>query len=223
MLTAITCIRCSFHNTKERYYSHNYYYNDFQLIHFIQFSGAQEAYISTSIAKAIDYLHKHDPVIIHHDIKPNNVLVSMKSPIQYDLHCECMQVSNDLKQVVLCDLGIANIKKAAESTLTCTGVGSGTIPYMAPEMFIKSRRRVSVDVYSMGCLLVELFTRRRVWHDFDQAQIMLKVCGSYHTAPSGPDLSDLSGKKHEICKKCLQLEPTARPTIGQVLENLRDL
>ena len=42
-----------------------------------QFGVGEERYIATKIAHAVQYMHHHDPVVIHQDIKPQNVLVSL--------------------------------------------------------------------------------------------------------------------------------------------------
>ena len=120
-------------------------------------------------------------------------------------------------------MGVTRLKQVAEVTMTSTAKGPGTIPYMAPEMFHKSRRGVAVDIYSLGCLYLELFTKRRVWPGLDQAEIMVKVLGAYNTPPCTPDLGDLSDMKLEICNSCLQLDPTRRATIDNILALLNKL
>ena len=57
---------------------------------------------------------------------------------------------------------------------------------MAPEMLKTSKRGPAVDVYSLGCLFIELFDRRRVWPGLVGPDIMMKVLGSYDTPPEGP-------------------------------------
>ena len=71
-------------------------------------------------------------------------------------------------------MGVTRLKKAGEATNTSTSKGPGTIPYMAPEMFRKARRGPPVDVYSLGCLYIELFGRRRVWPELDDTEIISK-------------------------------------------------
>ena len=81
-----------------------------------------------------------------------------------------IQISVDLRKVLLCDLEIAKLMEA-------------------PEIFVKKRSVVSVDIYSLGCLLVKLFGRRRVWPNHDQAQITMKLLGSYNSPPVSSDIS----------------------------------
>ena len=107
--------------------------------------------------------------------------------------------------------------------MTSTAKGPGTHPYMAPEMFKKARRGVAVDIFSLGCLYLELFCRRRVWPGLNSTEIMMKVCGSYDTPPRMTDLGDLAVEYREICGSCLQLEQLHRPTINEVVDMLRKL
>ena len=67
----------------------------------------------------------------------------------------------------VCDMGIAKVKQVAEATATSINKGPGAYPYMAPETFRKSKRGPAVDIYSLGCLFIELFGRQHVWPDLD--------------------------------------------------------
>lgn len=104
-----------------------------------------------------------------------------------------------MKRICVCDMGIARVKQVAEKTMTLVHKGPGTYPYMAPEMFKKSHRGPAVDIYSLGCLFVELFGGRRVWLDLDGPDIMMQVLGSFETPPKSPDMSHLRAPYDNIC------------------------
>ena len=114
-------------------------------------------------------------------------------------------------------MGVTRLKKAGEATITSTSKGPGTYPYMAPEMFKRARRGPPVDIYSLGCLYLELFGRRRVWPGLDGTEIMMKVCGSYDTPPCMPDLKHLDEMYFRICSSCCQLDPANRPNIDEIV------
>ncbi|KAK3116122.1 hypothetical protein LTR53_003858 [Teratosphaeriaceae sp. CCFEE 6253] len=91
------------------------------------------------LARATAYLHAHR--IRHNDIKPGNILVS-----------------NDDK-VMICDFGSAKDwgvrgGKTSEGPIH-TGV---THRYLAPEANAKSQRNESCDVWSLGCVFLEILT-----------------------------------------------------------------
>ena len=106
-------------------------------------------------------------------------------------------------------MGVTELKQAPQVTMTSSSKGPGTYPYMAPEMFKKGKRGRAVDIYSLGCLYLEVFSRCRVWPGLDSTEIMMKVCGSYDSPPCMPDLSDLNGVHLEICGSCLKLDQTS--------------
>lgn len=120
-------------------------------------------------------------------------------------------------------MGIAKVKQVAEATVTSVSKGPGTYPYMVPEMFKKSHRGTPVDIFSLGCLFIELFARRRVWPNLDATDIMMRIISSYETPPQMPDTSGITQPFNEICNKLCQLEAAKRPTSGDVLVMLRSV
>ena len=52
----------------------------------------------------------------------------------------------------------------------------GTVGFQAPELFkVLPKVDVKVDVYSVGCVLIELFSGRAVWEGLLPMQILYKV------------------------------------------------
>jgi eukaryotic-like serine/threonine-protein kinase len=80
--------------------------------------------------------------IIHRDISPHNVFVTYEGVVK------------------LVDFGIA--KAALSSTQTEVGVLKGKVAYMSPEQAMGSAIDRRADVFSMGIVLWELLTRKRL-------------------------------------------------------------
>ena len=120
----------------------------------------------------------------------------------------------------MCDMGIARVKQLTEVTVTCQNKGPGTYPYMAPEMFTKSHRGPAIDIYSLGCLYIELFGKRRVWPSLDGPDIMLKVLGAYNIPPQAPDTSHLEGFYADICSKMCKLDASLRLNSSEVFQHV---
>lgn len=100
--------------------------------------------ICIDIANGMNYLHSNN--IIHRDLKSLNVLLSS--------HMEAK----------ICDFGLADIKQ--ESSLTCTSTHQavGTIPWMAPELFIKNPKfSLKSDIFSLAMIFWEIATRKIPW------------------------------------------------------------
>lgn len=132
-------------------------------------------------------------------------------------------MTEDLQNVYICDMGIAKLRYSAHDPTTSTHV-VGTYPYMAPEMFEGSKSGAAVDLYSFGCVLIELFGERRVWPGLHtSAEIMRKVCGSFNSPPTMPETNDLPLLYATICRGCCQLKPQDRITIDTVVQKLDDI
>ena len=87
--------------------------------------------ITTEVADALDYAHRHD--VIHRDIKPENILLHDGRPM-------------------VADFGIAlAVSAAAGGRMTETGLSLGTPHYMSPEQVTAAKDLTSrSDIYSLG-------------------------------------------------------------------------
>jgi len=115
-------------------------------------------------------------------------------------------------------MGISKLREASQATITTVSNNPVvTYPYMAPELFSQRNRGTAVDIYSLGCLYIELFGQVRVWPGLAGMQIMQKVCGSFSSPPIMPNTSHLETKYRKICMACCQLNASQRPKISAVL------
>lgn len=96
--------------------------------------------IAFGLVEAVHFLHVHmKPALIHGDITPSNVM---------------LQYAQERCIAKLCDFGLASV---ASSAVEFSGASSqhGTITYQAPEYH--ATKTPSVDVYSVGIVLFQLF------------------------------------------------------------------
>ena len=128
------------------------------------------------------------------------------------------QMTFNLEGIFICDLGLAKFRDAAQGTMT-TITGHMIGNYMAPEMFSVSHQSAAVDIYSLGCLYIELFGKKRVWPaGMSSAQIMQKDCGSYRSPPVAPSTCHLTPSQQTLCIGCCQLDYKKRLNIHQVID-----
>lgn len=103
------------------------------------------AEIGYDMAEALHYIHAHG--VVHRDIKPSNILL-----VDYGN-------DSDRARARLTDFGIA--LAAGVERLTADGVTTGTAAYLSPEQARGGEVGPASDVYSLGLVLLQCFTRRR--------------------------------------------------------------
>jgi serine/threonine-protein kinase len=111
--------------------------------------------------------HAHHRMIVHRDVKPDNILV-------------------DGEGAVLVDFGIARaIELAGTDRLTKSGMAVGTSRYMSPEQIAGSELvDPRSDLYSLACVLFECLTGRPPYQHPNE----LAILELHRTAPV-PDVS----------------------------------
>lgn len=91
--------------------------------------------------------HAHGALILHRDIKPDNVLITTDG------------------EPKLLDFGIAKLTLAVQEGDDLTGVGAApmTVNYAAPELLAGEPASVVSDVYALGIMLREVLTGERAY------------------------------------------------------------
>lgn len=111
--------------------------------------------ITHQILSGLNALHKNR--IIHCDIKPENIL--------YDPDTNLAQITD----YGLCRSFDFDIKRNY-------GLTGGTFPYMAPEILLGSPLYfTSIDIWSLGCMLVEFCTGKVIFDGNDSLEVLKKI------------------------------------------------
>lgn len=105
----------------------------------------------------------HESGIVHCDLKPANLML------------ERVAGQDDFIKVL--DFGIAKVKGPAMEAGPYTQAGNivGTFDYMSPEQIMRKDLDGRADVWSMGVIIYEMLTRKRVFHDRDAVSIIGRV------------------------------------------------
>ncbi|KAK7497186.1 hypothetical protein BaRGS_00011480 [Batillaria attramentaria] len=150
------------------------------------------------IVQAVNHLHENS--IVHRDIKGANIFLTSKGHVK------------------LGDFG-CSVKLKSHTTMPGEfKYMVGTMAYMAPEVITEQiGYGRSADIWSLGCVVLEMFTGKRPWHEMDNNyQIMYKVGAMGHT-PAIPDNISPEGK--EFLSFCLKHDPTLRHLASQLLDH----
>jgi serine/threonine protein kinase len=132
-----------------------------------QMSIAETVRLADDLLDALD--HAHQRGIVHRDVKPDNVVLSMEG-------------------AVLLDFGIARAVAASGSDrLTRSGIAVGTSTYMSPEQItaVQELDRRS-DLYSLACVLFECLAGQPPFIHRNEAVVL-----QLHLTQPAPDLRSL--------------------------------
>lgn len=146
------------------------------------------------ILHGLNFLHSQD--IVHRDIKGANILVDNKS---------CIKIS---------DFGIS---KKTESGLYVTHRPSlqGSVFWMAPEVVKQTSYTRKADIWSLGCLVVEMISGTHPWANLNQMQALYQI-GSL-AKPSMPD--EISPEAVDFLTKTFELDHNMRPSAEELLQH----
>uniref|UniRef100_A0A8C7U649 Mitogen-activated protein kinase kinase kinase 4 n=1 Tax=Oncorhynchus mykiss TaxID=8022 RepID=A0A8C7U649_ONCMY len=164
--------------------------------------GLQEHVIrlySKQTTTAINVLHEHG--IVHRDIKGANIFLTSSGLIK------------------LGDFGCSVKLNNAQTMPGEVNSTMGTAAYMAPEVITRAKGEGhgrAADIWSLGCVLIEMVTGKRPWHEYEHNfQIMYKV-GMGHKPPI-PEKLSTEGK--DFLGHCLESEPKQRWTASTLLDH----
>jgi len=121
------------------------------------------AYIAHEVLDALDYAHNMRDEggkmlgIVHRDISPSNVLLSVRGDVK------------------LVDFGIARAIDPDRAHKSKSGTLKGKYGYMSPEQVLEMPLDGRSDVFSVGVVLAELLTGRRLFAAANELDVLLMV------------------------------------------------
>lgn len=155
--------------------------------------------IACDAAKGMNYLHKHNPPIIHRDLKSQNLLV------------------DDFLNVKVTDFGLAKYLNNSDDN---NDTFCGTLPWTAPEIFSAKGYTVKADVYSFGIVLWEIMTRSAVYKGMNKPDIIMGVTKGTLRPPIPPYCHPDIAK---LMVQCWDQNPDNRPTFEEIVQRLEEI
>lgn len=146
------------------------------------------------VAEALGYAHGRG--IVHRDVKPSNVMLSV----------------GKTEGVKLLDFGVARLGRTA--SLTATHAVIGTPAYMAPEQARGSSELTpAADVFSLGCVLYRCLSGQPPFQGSDVIAILSKVLLE-EPRDLGELVPSLPLPVVALCRSLLSKPPEERPPDG---------
>ncbi len=148
--------------------------------------------LGAGLAEALAAVHGLG--LVHRDVKPSNVLLTLDGPL-------------------LIDFGIARATEGTAS-LTSTGVSIGSPGYMSPEQILGKGVTGAADVFSLGAVLAYAATGAPPFPGDSSAALL------YRVVHEPPELDGLTGDLREVTEACLDKDPSARPSPAAITARL---
>ena len=163
--------------------------------------------LAKDAATGVNVLHRHQPCIVHLDLKSPNLLV--------DRHWGCK----------VADFGLSQTKQKFYVSDGCGGVG--TPEWTAPEILKGEKFNEKADVYSFGVILWEMASRLKPWKGLMQVQVVVAVglkgerlpAVTAPEATSEPEWADYN----RLMRSAMSKEQEERPTMAEIRQGLEPL
>ena len=130
----------------------------------------------------------HERGVLHRDLKPSNIMIDGRG------------------RALITDFGLACFAEQ----LPGSEVSHGTPSYMAPEQLSGKEVSVRSDIYSLGLVLYEMFTGKRVFQANSLAELLRLHENMLLTSPAFL-VKDLDPAIERLILSCLDPDPNNRP------------
>ncbi|MCG2623662.1 serine/threonine protein kinase [Arthrobacter sp. I2-34] len=163
-------------------------------------SGPAEPRLVAAWAESLlmSLAHIHSRGIVHHDIKPSNILIPHGPKGRIATHAK------------LTDFGIASSR-----ALPCTSSGYGTAHYMSPEQAAGGTAGAAGDIYALGLVLLESLAGARPFPGGAIQSMLARTLRRPHIP------ADLGRRWAALIGAMTAVDPSERVTARQALRLLR--
>jgi len=153
----------------------------------------------------------HERGIVHRDIKPENILLDHEGVIKFVDFGAAKVIARQGKTMVV---EHATTKQGRQNSM------QGTPMYMSPEVIRgqTTGRLGAADIWSLGCVILEMATGRRPWASLDNEwAIMYNIAQG--NPPQLPTRDQLSETGIDFLNKCFERDPGKRASAAELLQH----
>lgn len=186
----------------------------------VDYGSLNEALVANFVRQILVGLaYLHGQGIIHRDIKGANILVDNHGAVK------------------ISDFGISKRVQDSKSLLAAAAPSQaggapnaaskrmslqGSVYWMSPEVVKQTSYTRKADIWSLGCLIVEMLTGHHPYPQLTQLQAIFKIGGrgqgqQHNPAPEIPDESSL--ELRELLKRVFAVEHEKRPEAEELLNS----
>ncbi|KAI9250813.1 hypothetical protein EDC94DRAFT_622508 [Helicostylum pulchrum] len=152
-------------------------------------------FFTRQILMGLAYLHNRN--VLHRDIKAGNILLDQNGVCK------------------ITDFGLSKLsgQDKAYDPHSNNSVMRGTVFWMAPEVVKGTNYNAKIDIWSLGCTVIEMLTGNHPWLDLNMLAALYSL-GKYQ-APPIPEY--LPEDVKNFLNLCFTINPEDRPTAEQLL------
>jgi len=164
--------------------------------------------------EGVAYLHQSG--VVHRDIKPENILLDHNGVIKFVDFGAAKVIANSGRTRV----STKSIRPVTGTDNQSLNSMTGTPMYMSPEVITGSStdRCGVVDIWSLGCCVLEMATGRRPWANLDNEWAIMYHIAAGHKPPL-PSPDQLSEEGRRFISRCLVHDPAKRPSAAELLND----
>lgn len=148
----------------------------------------------------------HGRGYIHCDIKPENILLVPSSDDR----------GRDRFVAKIADFGLA-MEMSKVGTIDEEDGIRGTTPYLAPELVTDNYPDWPIDIWALGCVVLEMLTGRGAWGSKARDSDLFTHIGYGNELPEIP--SGLSAMANDFLRRCLIRNPCKRSSAWSLIDH----
>ncbi|KDQ15851.1 hypothetical protein BOTBODRAFT_107971, partial [Botryobasidium botryosum FD-172 SS1] len=173
----------------------------------------------TQISEGLAYLHGREPLVVHGDLRAENILIS------------------DDGNACITDFGLSELvmplsNNGVMSAPSTAWYVAGNPRWQAAEVLVaetkeEARRTKETDIFAFGRVMIELFTRDVpfCFAAHDGAVLMAVARGILPERPLGNDIvaRGLNDAMWDLMTQCWDIDPTKRPSAENIVARLKSV
>ncbi|KAJ7596723.1 hypothetical protein C8J56DRAFT_1040988 [Mycena floridula] len=174
--------------------------------------------------EGLHYLHSQR--IVHRDVKPDNILLDQMGVIKFVDFGAAKILAKNQRSMQRSRRGPdwAGMQSSGTPSLGPMGMNNsltGTPMYMSPEVIKNDKRgrHGAMDIWSLGCVVLELATGKKPWSNLDNEWAIMFHIGVATQHPPLPEPGQLCDMGINFIKQCLTIDAMKRPTAFELMSH----